>query len=113
MAGADRGAVLWVDAGTIVGAAGLESSLAAARAGKRVLLANKESLVMSGTLFMETVAEAGAELDEAAVIAAISAGLARYKQPKRVLFADTLPRNVMGKVQKNVLRESYASSFEP
>lgn len=46
----------------IVGAAGLESSLAAARAGKRVLLANKESLVMSGTLFMETVAEAGAEL---------------------------------------------------
>jgi 1-deoxy-D-xylulose-5-phosphate reductoisomerase len=46
----------------IVGAAGLESSLAAARAGKRVLLANKESLVMSGTLFMDTVKTAGAEL---------------------------------------------------
>jgi 1-deoxy-D-xylulose-5-phosphate reductoisomerase len=46
----------------IVGAAGLESSLAAARAGKRVLLANKESLVMSGTLFMDTVKSAGAEL---------------------------------------------------
>lgn len=46
----------------IVGAAGLESSLAAARAGKRVLLANKESLVMSGTLFMDTVKRAGAEL---------------------------------------------------
>ncbi|MCX7627661.1 MAG: 1-deoxy-D-xylulose-5-phosphate reductoisomerase [Methylophilaceae bacterium] len=39
----------------IVGAAGLGPSLAAARAGKRVLLANKETLVMSGSLFMETV----------------------------------------------------------
>ena len=46
----------------IVGAAGLESSLAAARAGKRVLLANKESLVMSGALFMDTIKEAQAEL---------------------------------------------------
>lgn len=46
----------------IVGAAGLESSLAAAQAGKRVLLANKESLVMSGALFMRTVKEYGAEL---------------------------------------------------
>ena len=36
----------------IVGAAGLRSSLAAARAGKRILLANKEALVMSGPLFM-------------------------------------------------------------
>lgn len=46
----------------IVGAAGLESSLAAARAGKRVMLANKESLVMSGALFMNTVKQSGAEL---------------------------------------------------
>lgn len=46
----------------IVGAAGLESSLAAAQAGKRVMLANKESLVMSGALFMDTVKHAGAEL---------------------------------------------------
>ena len=46
----------------IVGAAGLPSSLAAARAGKRVLLANKEALVMSGQLFMQAVAEHGAEL---------------------------------------------------
>ena len=58
------------------------------------------------------VAEAGAELDEAAVIAAISAGLARYKQPKRVLFADNLPRNVMGKVQKNVLRDTHAGLYK-
>ncbi len=46
----------------IVGAAGLPPTLAAARAGKRVLLANKEALVMSGQLFMEEVRRAGAEL---------------------------------------------------
>ena len=46
----------------IVGAAGLRSSLAAARAGKRVLLANKESLVMSGAIFMDAVREHGATL---------------------------------------------------
>jgi 1-deoxy-D-xylulose-5-phosphate reductoisomerase len=46
----------------IVGAAGLRSSLAAARAGKRILLANKEALVMSGSLFMRAVREGGASL---------------------------------------------------
>ena len=46
----------------IVGGAGLLPSLAAARSGKRILLANKEALVMSGRLFMEAVREGGAEL---------------------------------------------------
>ena len=46
----------------IVGAAGLLPSLAAARAGKRVLLANKEALVMSGRLFMDAIRDGGAEL---------------------------------------------------
>jgi 1-deoxy-D-xylulose-5-phosphate reductoisomerase len=46
----------------IVGAAGLASTLAAARAGKRVLLANKEALVMAGPLVMRVAREAGAEL---------------------------------------------------
>jgi len=46
----------------IVGAAGLMPTLAAARAGKRILLANKEALVMSGHLFMEEVVRSGAEL---------------------------------------------------
>ncbi len=46
----------------IVGAAGLLPTLAAARAGKRVLLANKESLVMSGQLFMDAIHENGADL---------------------------------------------------
>ncbi|MCC7549195.1 MAG: 1-deoxy-D-xylulose-5-phosphate reductoisomerase [Burkholderiales bacterium] len=43
----------------IVGAAGLRPTLAAARAGKRVLLANKEALVMAGQLFLRTVREGG------------------------------------------------------
>ncbi len=46
----------------IVGAAGLLPTLAAIRAGKRVLLANKESLVTCGRLFMEAVKESGAQL---------------------------------------------------
>jgi 1-deoxy-D-xylulose-5-phosphate reductoisomerase len=46
----------------IVGAAGLRSTLAAARAGKRILLANKEALVMSGRIFMDAVNESGAQL---------------------------------------------------
>ncbi|BCX80942.1 1-deoxy-D-xylulose-5-phosphate reductoisomerase [Methylomarinovum caldicuralii] len=46
----------------IVGAAGLLPTLAAARAGKRILLANKEALVVSGPVFMEAVREADAEL---------------------------------------------------
>ena len=46
----------------IVGGAGLMPSLAGARSGKRILLANKEALVMSGGLFMDAVREGGAEL---------------------------------------------------
>ena len=46
----------------IVGAAGLLPTLAAARSGKRVLLANKEALVMSGKLFMDAIRENGAQL---------------------------------------------------
>ncbi|MDD1612811.1 MAG: 1-deoxy-D-xylulose-5-phosphate reductoisomerase [Methylococcaceae bacterium] len=46
----------------IVGAAGLLPTLAAAKAGKTVLLANKEALVMSGGIFMQAIAESGAHL---------------------------------------------------
>ncbi|MDX1914112.1 MAG: 1-deoxy-D-xylulose-5-phosphate reductoisomerase [Methylophilus sp.] len=46
----------------IVGAAGLKPALAAAHAGKRILLANKETLVMAGSLFMEAVKQGGATL---------------------------------------------------
>jgi len=46
----------------IVGAAGLRATLAAARAGKKLLLANKEALVIAGPVFMETVRASGAML---------------------------------------------------
>src|SRR5205823_2517303 len=46
----------------IVGAAGLAPTLAAARAGKRILLANKETLVLAGALFIEAVREGKASL---------------------------------------------------
>jgi malonyl-CoA/methylmalonyl-CoA synthetase len=49
-------------------------------------------------------------LDEAAVLAGI-ADLARFKQPRRIIFADSLPRNAMGKVQKAALREAHRDLF--
>jgi malonyl-CoA/methylmalonyl-CoA synthetase len=53
----------------------------------------------------------GAALDEAAVIAAVRARLAGFKVPKRVWFAPSLPRNPMGKVQKNALRAQHQDAF--
>lgn len=54
------------------------------------------------------VKQKGAALDEAAVIAHVKSQIANFKVPKRVVFVDDLPRNAMGKVQKNVLREQLA-----
>ncbi|MEA2433936.1 MAG: malonyl-CoA/methylmalonyl-CoA synthetase [Actinomycetota bacterium] len=50
-----------------------------------------------------------ADLDEQRLMSEVRAQLARYKVPKRVHFVSELPRNVMGKVQKAVLRENYGS----
>lgn len=50
-------------------------------------------------------------LAEAEVLAPLQARLARFKQPKRVLFVDELPRNTMGKVQKNLLRDRFADLY--
>jgi malonyl-CoA/methylmalonyl-CoA synthetase len=50
--------------------------------------------------------------DEAAMIAEARRRLAAYKAPKRVVFVDELPRNAMGKVQKNLLRQRYEHLFE-
>src|SRR6202158_3322466 len=57
------------------------------------------------------VCEKGTNLAEADVIDALKDRLAKFKQPKRVFFVDELPRNAMGKVQKNVLRETYARTY--
>ncbi|RTL54052.1 MAG: malonyl-CoA synthase [Bradyrhizobiaceae bacterium] len=57
------------------------------------------------------VSDKNAKLDEAVVLHALDGKLAKFKLPKRVLFVDELPRNTMGKVQKNVLRDSYAALY--
>ena len=51
-------------------------------------------------------------LTEADVIAPLRARLASFKVPKRVVFVEALPRNAMGKVQKNLLRDTYRTLFE-
>ena len=53
----------------------------------------------------------GAAPDEAAIRKALAGVLAGFKVPKRVLFVDALPRNTMGKIQKNVLREANAGLY--
>ncbi|MGH6910165.1 MAG: AMP-binding protein [Phenylobacterium sp.] len=50
--------------------------------------------------------------DEAAMIAECRAQLAAFKAPKRIVFVDELPRNAMGKVQKNLLRQRYDALFK-
>ncbi|MBG6286497.1 malonate--CoA ligase [Pseudomonas nitroreducens] len=57
------------------------------------------------------VATQGQAPSEAQVLAALDGKLARFKQPKRVMVVDALPRNVMGKVQKNVLREQFKALY--
>ena len=52
-------------------------------------------------------------LDAAAVIDSLKGRIANYKIPKRVFVVEDLPRNAMGKVQKNVLRDRYRTTFTP
>lgn len=56
------------------------------------------------------VLEPGANFDEAAARNSLRTQIAGYKQPKRYVIVDALPRNAMGKVQKNLLRERCADS---
>jgi malonyl-CoA/methylmalonyl-CoA synthetase len=58
------------------------------------------------------VKSADSALSEKDVQRVLEERLARYKLPKRVIFVDELPRNTMGKVQKNVLRDRYADLYE-
>ena len=53
------------------------------------------------------VCESGADWDQPKLVEALTPLLARFKLPRKVVFVDELPRNAMGKVQKNRLRESH------
>jgi malonyl-CoA/methylmalonyl-CoA synthetase len=57
------------------------------------------------------VAGKGAAVNEASVLKALDGRLAKFKMPKRVFIVDDLPRNAMGKVQKNILRDTYKDIY--
>jgi malonyl-CoA/methylmalonyl-CoA synthetase len=57
------------------------------------------------------VARDPAQLDAAQIAAALRGRIANYKLPKRIWVVSDLPRNAMGKVQKNLLRSRYADAF--
>lgn len=59
------------------------------------------------------VPRAGASLEETALLYALEARLAKFKRPKRLLVLPELPRNAMGKVQKNLLREQFKNLYAP
>ncbi|WP_441233099.1 malonate--CoA ligase [Bradyrhizobium sp. 930_D9_N1_4] len=58
------------------------------------------------------VCNKGADVSEAAVLRALDGRIAKFKMPKRVFVVDELPRNTMGKVQKNILRDTYKDIYE-
>ena len=58
------------------------------------------------------VLKSGERVDEAEIIAALDGRLARFKQPRRVIIMPELPRNAMGKVQKNLLRDRFRDLFQ-
>ncbi len=58
------------------------------------------------------VPQKGLTLDAGAVLEVIRDKLARFKQPKAAVVVESLPRNTMGKVQKNVLRDTYKGWFQ-
>jgi len=57
------------------------------------------------------VCDKGAKVDETSVLKALDGRLAKFKMPKRVIVVDELPRNAMGKVQKNILRDTYSDIY--
>jgi len=58
------------------------------------------------------VPQPGGKLTADQIISALQQRLAKFKCPKRVFFVDALPRNTMGKVQKNEMRKSYENTFK-
>ncbi len=58
------------------------------------------------------ISETPGELNEASMLSALVDRLAKYKCPKKVLFVDEFPRNAMGKIQKNLLKQQYEKLYQ-
>ncbi|MEO1797809.1 MAG: malonyl-CoA synthase [Pseudomonadota bacterium] len=65
------------------------------------------------TVLAVIVPRKGATPDLAGLEALAGSELARFKQPRKYILMDELPRNTMGKVQKNILRDQFADTFAP
>jgi len=64
------------------------------------------------TVLAVLVGEPGTVLDVGAIGDSVGQSLARFKQPRKLVIMDALPRNTMGKVQKNLLRDQFAGIFD-
>jgi malonyl-CoA/methylmalonyl-CoA synthetase len=58
------------------------------------------------------VADGSKPIDLDAIEADLGKTLARFKQPRQLILVESLPRNTMGKVQKNILRGKFGSTFQ-
>ena len=67
--------------------------------------------IVFGAVVAVVVPRPGATLDPGALAGAMADRIARFKQPRRIVVADELPRNAMGKVQKAALRETHRAMF--
>lgn len=63
------------------------------------------------TVLGVVIAEQGKEPDLDTIMITVAGALARFKHPRRLVVLDELPRNTMGKVQKNLLRDKYSKMF--
>lgn len=113
----DADGFLWVDGrskdliisgGENIHPAELENVLADCAAIAECAVIGIEDPKWGETACAVVVRAPGAQLDEAAVLALFSERIARYKHPRRVVFADSLPKNAMGKVQKFELRKALS-----
>jgi len=75
-----------------------------------VVVADKTVLAGAGGATGNSEPAAGYRATEQAMRAALDARLARFKHPRRIVWADELPRNAMGKLQKDLLRERFGFS---
>ena len=58
------------------------------------------------------IPEAGSKVDAVLILSTLEGRLAKFKTPKKIIFENELPRNAMGKVQKNLLRKKYENLYK-